>query len=148
MNPLARRLLVVAVIALVGGGAGLALGSFVANGPGRSGAGNDDEMTIDGGTVPAGNPDDQPVLPPAAQLASPEGYSCQGCDAGLHNDMILGNESALAPMPPYHSEDRLLLPEPAPQPASTPPAAPALKLPPETDKTAPEISEPTPQAGF
>jgi len=115
-------MLVIGAIALVGGGAGVSLGSFVAGAPERAGAGNASVAAVDLGTFPAGKVEDRVAVP---RDLAPRGYSCEGCDAGLHNDMVALDDGILAPLPPYHSEDKVLLPLPdAPTPdMKSPPTA-------------------------
>ena len=134
MKPLVRRLLIVAAIAIVGGGAGLALGSFVAGGPSREAAAlNDLDLNLDDGTIPAGNARDMAAAPPPLRADAPQNYLCQGCDAGLHNDMVPGNESALAPLPPYHPQEGVIVPvvslPDGTMPSATPSAPPARTRP-------------------
>lgn len=139
MEPLARRLLVVGAIAVAGIGAGLALGSFVAGVPERGRA--QAVAGVDTATVPAGQANDQTALTPLHD-AAPQRYSCQGCDAGLHNDMIPGNAGDLAPLPPYSPEEHVLMPPPDTGPvAPAPSPAPPLKLPSDPGVSRPKTAD-------
>lgn len=142
MEPLVRRLIVVGAIAAAGIGAGLALGSFVSGVPERAvtraGAG------ADAATFPAGRATDQTALAPLP-AAAPQSYSCQGCDAGLHNDMIPGNLSDLAPLPPYQPEPYVPLPPMPPPDARATPPAPLPSVPVTAPKLPAEASASRPQ---
>ena len=142
MEPLARRLIVVGAIAAAGIGAGLALGSFVAGVPERvvtrASAG------AAAATFPAGRVSDQTALAPLPATA-PQSYSCQGCDAGLHNDMIPGNLSDLAPLPPYQPEPYVPLPPLPPPDARATPPAPLPLAPLAPPKLPSEVSASRPQ---
>lgn len=106
MNVVARRLIVIGIIAASGTAAGLALGNFVA-GPetfGRRGMNESDLMDINASMVP----DEEAVTGSAgfADRPGPSSYNCVGCDAHPYNEATPDSGAIdTAPMPPYQSED-------------------------------------------
>lgn len=145
MQPIARRLIVVGAVILCGAGAGVALGDFAA-GPGESRLpGMEEAMGLATDLVA---PDDPATADASfAARSGPTSYSCEGCDAKLHNEMAL-DDSAFAdvePLPPYRPEQAALVQPVAPVPVATPRLpVPAITLP--VAGTAPAATSGTPDA--
>lgn len=121
MEPLTRRLTVVGAVILCGAVAGVALGDFAA-GPG-GGRLPDVQAALGLATEPA-----TPEAPEAdtvlAARSGPASYHCEGCDAGLHNEVTLedGAFPEVEPLPPYQPETS----QPA---AAAPVTAPRVQVP-------------------
>lgn len=129
MRIIARQLIVIAAIVLSGGGAGIALGDFAAQpGPSRSSG-------VDESSMPAPGFDDplsQDVAAPSASLtpAGPTSYSCEGCDAGRHGDIVAEDAADGAPLSPYRPEEGIVPEQPVHQAAAPPRlAVPRIMLP-------------------
>jgi len=132
MQPIARRLIVVGAVILCGAGAGIALGDFAA-GPGeRRLPGVEEAMGLASDLVTP----DEPAAAHASFAAgsAPASYSCEGCDAKLHNEAALddGMLADVEPLPPYRPEQAALVQSavPVPVPAAPPRVqVPAITLP-------------------
>lgn len=132
MQPIARRLIVVAAVLLSGAAAGVALGDFAAGSRDSYLPGVDAAMGLAAGFVaPADSVSADPVRP---ALSGPSSYSCEGCDAKLHNEMLL-EDGAFAdsePLPPYQPVEAALPQPPLARPAvapAVPVQVPAITLP-------------------
>ncbi len=111
MKVIARRLTVIGAVALSGAAAGVALGDFVAR-PGMS-----RPSAMDMTTEAAGARFDDPLDPVAlarparAAPVGPSSYSCEGCDARLHDDMMADDAISFAdvePLPAYRPEEGMV----------------------------------------
>ncbi len=111
MQVITRRLIVISAIAIFGAGAGLTLGHFVAGPETSNSSGMNEIFGLDTGLVPSEQNLTGGVDFP--DRSGPTSYTCEGCDARLHNDMVGGNDMAPAdvePLPPYRSEDAPVAP--------------------------------------
>ncbi len=104
MQPVARRLLIVAAIAVGGGVTGVVLGNFVASGSKKTGL---EELAAYKSLYSEQNAAALDVDEPSSALSArpgPGSYDCKGCDASLYNGLAVGN--AYEPEPPYVPEDQ------------------------------------------
>lgn len=134
MQPIARRLIVVGAVILCGAGAGVALGDFAA-GPGESRLpGMEEAMGLAGGLASDLGAPAEPAAADASFAArpGPASYSCEGCDAKLHNEAALDDDAFadVEPLPPYRPEKAVLAQPVVPAPAAAPRVqVPAITLP-------------------
>ncbi|OJY68117.1 MAG: hypothetical protein BGP16_14710 [Sphingobium sp. 66-54] len=134
MQPIARRLIVVGAVILCGAGAGVALGDFVAGPGGSRLPGMEEAMGLAGGLASDLVTPADPAAADAsfAARSGPASYSCEGCDAKLHNEVALddGAFADVEPLPPYQPEQAALVSPVAPAPAAAPRVqVPAITLP-------------------
>ncbi|HWJ70491.1 MAG TPA: hypothetical protein VNS79_10640 [Sphingobium sp.] len=132
MQHIVRRLIVIGAVVMSGAAAGVALGDFVARpGPGRP-------PDVAAAPAPAARFDDplDPVVaaaPVRAASVGPSSYSCEGCDARLHEDEVAG-EAAFAdvePLPAYRPQEDVVPERPPVRQAAVTPRVqvPGITLP-------------------
>lgn len=127
MKIIARRMIVIGAIAISGAATGVALGDFAARpGPGRAPAVDE---TV---TARFDDPLDPVAVarPAMAASAGPTSYHCEGCDAGLHDDLVTEDAASFAdvePLPLYRPEAGMVPEPPVRQEAAV--VAPPVQVP-------------------
>lgn len=126
MRKLGRQLIVMGAVVLSGAGVGIALGAFaVQSGPSRSPGGDERALAAPGFDDPLNSV----VASPSAPLtpAGPASYSCQGCDAGLHDDIVADEAADVPPLADYRPEEGIVPEQPVRQ-AAAPPRVPVPRI--------------------